>query len=104
MVKPVELTAEAEQRLGVASSLLAVGMATFLAVATVRACVALRGWLVIRPLSLVAMFFGFAYRVVTAAVIGAKMAGGMLVLVGPPFLWALLVTASKQWQKVHGHA
>jgi hypothetical protein len=99
VMRPVGLSAEPERMIGITASLLAVGMASVLGAATIRGSVAPRWLLAVLPLLLVAAFCGLAYRAGTAAVIGANMMWGMVLLAGPPFLCAMLLTSSRQWKK-----
>ena len=50
------------------------------------------------PLIVAGVFVGFAGRVVTAGVYGANIGGGMLLLVGPFVLLALLAAAVLLWR------
>ncbi len=99
VIRPLGVSAEAERMIGISASLLVLVAAGGLATVTIRASVNPRWWFVVLPLLVAGAFCGLALRIGTAAVIGANIGWGLVVVAGPPFICAMLLTSKKQWEK-----
>jgi hypothetical protein len=94
--RPPSLSARAELMLGAGSTTGALAALVVLVPATRRGAVAVRWWGVVAPLVGLGVFAGFAYRVMTAAVHGANIGAGLVVLLAPFAATGALATAA--WQ------
>lgn len=92
-LRPPDLPAAVEQGIGVLSLVLAL-VSTAVLTETWRRDPPLPGFLsVLLPLVAVGAMLGLAWRVMTAAVIGANIGAGLLFVVGTPMVIALLIVA-----------
>lgn len=93
MFEPVRVPAGVELAVGLGASTLAVGSLLVLASPRGRRLARRTDALVAGPLVGAGVYLGFAYRVVTAAVGGANIGGGLVMLFGMVALPALLLTS-----------
>jgi hypothetical protein len=96
MFRPPRLSDTVETVLGVSAVLVAVSALVALAGATWQGAVELRRWRVLAPLMVAGIYCGFAWRVMTAAVHGANIGGGMLLMFGVVFVPAMVAIAVGQ--------
>jgi hypothetical protein len=96
MIPPPQLGETVETFLGVSAVLAAALALVALAVAAWRGAVAPRRWRVVAPLVLAGVYCGFAWRVMTAAVHGANIGGGMMLMFGVVFVPAMAAIAVGQ--------
>jgi hypothetical protein len=83
VVHPLKLDPGIEVGPGAAGSLVGSAALVVLTVGTRQRVVDRRLWGVVLPLVVVGMFGGHAYRVMTAAVYGANIGAGMVILIAP---------------------
>jgi hypothetical protein len=93
MFEPVHVPAGLELTVGIGASTLAVGSLLVLASPRGRRLARRTDAVVAGPLVAAGVFLGFGYRVVTAAVGGANIGGGLVMLFGMVALPAALVTS-----------
>jgi hypothetical protein len=89
MYRPPRLTDGQELAIGIAGTAVALASLVVVIGALRRRVVTPGEVMSAVPLVLAAAFCGFAWRVVTAGVIGANIGGGMVLLVGPFVLLGL---------------
>lgn len=99
MFQPLDLAKTEELVLGTAAMAATVVAAALVVGAVRRRLVTVAELLVALPLLIAGAFCGFAWRVMTAAVIGANIGGGMILLFAPFFLASMLGWSALQWRK-----
>jgi hypothetical protein len=101
MVRPPQLDEALEAVLGGGATLVAIAALVTLAVATWQGGLEPHRWRVIAPPLVAGVYCGYAGRVMTAAVHGANIGGGMMLLFGMVLVPAMLATAITQAHRQH---
>lgn len=99
-LRPPQLGERVELGVGLGASVVAGASLVVLAMATRRRSIERRWWAVLVPLLVVGAFCGLAYRVMTAAVIGANIGAGMVVLFGPVLVVPALAWSARNWRMI----
>lgn len=97
-MRPPPLSGSAELCLGAAASVVALVALAALAVATRRGLVARRWWGFVLPLVAIGVFAGIGYRVMTAAVIGANIGAGLVIVFSPFVVIPALALSATSWR------
>lgn len=97
MFEPFDVSDGVARACGLAATLFVGLSVVVLALATNRRVLDGRWWRSVAPLLLAGAFVGCAWRVVTAAVHGANIGGGMVLLFGLVFVPAMLVWSVLSW-------
>jgi hypothetical protein len=97
---PLPLGERVELGLGLGASVVAGASLVVLAVATRRRSVDRTWWAVLVPLLVVGAFCGWAYRVMSAAVSGANIGAGFLLMVGPFLVVPALARSARNWHTI----
>jgi hypothetical protein len=103
MIRPLSLSAATELTIGICGSALAAAAVGVLLVATFRGRVEPRWWRFALPLVGLGLYAGVAYRIATAAVIGANIGGGMVVVTAPIVGVTALGLSARNWDWRSGH-
>lgn len=98
VLTPPSVSGSVELALGAGACVLVVTATVALAVASMRGRLGRRWWGFLAPLVVIGMFVGASYRVMTAAVIGANIGAGMVILVGPPLILVALAVSAHSWR------
>jgi hypothetical protein len=98
MYRPPRLSDGQEMAIGIAATAVALVSIGVVIAALRRRAVTSGEVLSAAPLLLAAAFCGFAWRVMTAGVIGANIGGGMVLLFGPFVLIGLAVWSGVWWR------
>jgi hypothetical protein len=97
---PLPLGESVELGLGLGASIVAGASLVVLAVATGRRSIDRRWWSVLVPLLVVGVFGGWALRIMTAAVSGANIGAGFLMLFGPVLVVPALARSARNWREI----
>jgi hypothetical protein len=100
VLRPLQLGERIELGLGLGASVVAGVSLVVLAVATGRRSIERRWWAVLVPVLVVGALCGLAYRVMTAAVSGANIGAGMVVLFGPVLVVPALAWSAWNWRMI----
>lgn len=103
-MRPPHLSGSAELGLGAGALVLALAAVAVLVVATRRGLVAGQWWGFVLPLVAIGAFAGIGYRVVTAAVVGANIGAGLVILFAPFLIVPALGFSARSWRALSRHA
>jgi hypothetical protein len=104
MIDPPRLAASTETTLGSAAATALVAVIVVMAVSTWRRRLDPSWWGVVAPVILLGIYAGWSYRIVTAAVHGANIGGGM-VMIATPFVCVVLGGRSvTSWRRIRGRS
>lgn len=98
VVSPPNLDSPVELALGAGATTTLLGAVVVLALATRRGAVASHWWSVVTPLVALGVVGATSYRILTAAVHGANIGAGMVMLIAPLVVVGLLVTSFLGWR------
>ncbi|GAA4568430.1 hypothetical protein GCM10023176_22820 [Micromonospora coerulea] len=104
-IPPLSLDPLGDGVVGVLACIAAIRALALLVSATSSRRLDSRWWLVLLPLVGAGVLVGFAWRVLTAGVIGANIGGGLTIIFGGPLLGVLLIAAAAaalqiRWSRV----
>jgi hypothetical protein len=100
MVRPPPLSPAGQHAIGIVASVVVAAALGVLVTASVRRRIEPRWWGFALPLVALGICAGVSYRIVTAAVIGANIGGGMVVMTAPIVAVAALRLSARSWQRL----